>query len=340
VTADIRQVAAEAGVSTATVSRVMSGRGPASARATAAVRSAARLLGYLPNSSASSLRTDRSMIIGVVVPNLANPVFLPFLRTVEHRAQRHGYAVLVADTQHDVEVERRQLDRLGAQRVDALVFAGRPADPDHVRRLSEAGLPIAEPVTFARQAGYPFSSRAASAIDDACGHLATVGHRRLAYVSRGGSVRSAPERWRLIEASCRSVGIEPRPVVLGTGPGGAAAGVPKLAATLASLVKASEGPTVLWSNSQVLAPLLLEAMAVAGIDIPADCSFLTFGDSAWAVAFRPSVSVITTDLDAVAVAMTASILQQLGVPEPGPPVGLRPDVFVIRGSIGAAPTRV
>src|ERR1700722_11315671 len=128
--AGIRQVAAEAGVSTATVSRVLRGRGPASARAIAAVQSAARRLDYLPSASASSLRTDRSMIIGVLVPNLANPVFLPFLRAVEHMAQRHGYAVIVADTQRSGEVERRQLDRLSAQRIDALVVAGRPRDPD------------------------------------------------------------------------------------------------------------------------------------------------------------------------------------------------------------------
>ncbi len=123
---DIRQVAAEAGVSTATVSRVLTGKGPASEDATRRVRAAADRLGYSPSAPASSLRTERSMIIGVLVPNLANPVFLPFLRAVEHLAQQHGYAVIVADAQRSPEVERRQLDRLSAQRIDALVVAGRP----------------------------------------------------------------------------------------------------------------------------------------------------------------------------------------------------------------------
>ena len=88
---------------------------------------AAERLHYQPSASASSLRTDRSMIIGVLVPNLANPVFLPFLRAVEHEAQRFGYAVMVADTQQSTEIEHRQLDRLSAQRIDALIMAGRPA---------------------------------------------------------------------------------------------------------------------------------------------------------------------------------------------------------------------
>jgi LacI family transcriptional regulator len=151
----IRQVAAEAGVSTATVSRVLSGRGPASTETAQKVQSAASKLDYLPNASASSLRTDRSMIIGVLVPNLANPVFLPFLRAVEGMAQQQGYAVIVADTQHSDRIEARQLDRLSAQRVDGLIMAGRPRSPARVRRLRDGGLPVTDPYTFVAETGYP-----------------------------------------------------------------------------------------------------------------------------------------------------------------------------------------
>ena len=306
---DIRQVAAEAGVSTATVSRVLSGRGPASAKAIRAVRSAAERLDYQPSASASSLRTDRSMIIGVLVPNLANPVFLPFLRAVEHQAQRFGYAVMVADTQQSTEIEHRQLDRLSAQRIDALIMAGRPRDPQRVRRLIDAGLAVADPVTFAERAGVPFRSISAVAIEEACRHLASLGHERLAF--RGPRPRTAPStsahRWHLIETTCRS--LAPRlsawpSMGSAISPPGQAHRLPRRAGRhIWTLGPSPGGPTVLWSNSHVLAPILLEGLSMADIGIPTECSFVTFGDSAWAAAYRPSISVITDDLEAAATAL-------------------------------------
>jgi LacI family transcriptional regulator len=334
---DIRQVAAEAGVSTATVSRVLSGRGPASADATLAVRAAAQRLHYLPSASASSLRTDRSMIIGVLVPNLANPVFLPFLRTVEHLAQRYGYSVIVADTQHSADIERSQLDRLSAQQIDGLIMAGRPRDLDHVHRLTEAGVVVTDPVTFTEQEGYPLRTIAAAAVEDACRHLASLGHRRLAFVARGHSRRrTSGDRWRLIESSCRGLGLEPKRVTLG-GDGDDIEGDTSMAVTLDALVCSVEGPTVIWSNSHVLAPLVLEGLTVSAIDIPTDCSFVTFGDSLWARAYRPSISVISDDLDAAATALTSSVLHRLGVTGAGPPVDIPASVYRPRMSVGPAP---
>ncbi len=335
--ATIRQVAARAGLSTATVSRVLTGRGPASAEATRRVDAAARELDYLPNASASSLRTDRSMMIGVLVPNLANPVFLPFLRAVEHTAQPLGYAVVVADTQNSTRIERQQLDRLIAQGIDGLVMAGRPRHPDQVRRLSRAGMPVVEPETFAERAGTSIRARTSAAVEEACRHLASLGHRRLAFVTRGAALSGASaSRWDTIVGICRGLGIEPRHVALTTRPD--TDGDVELAATVLGALTGSAGPPgVIWSNSLVLAPLLLEALAIVGIEIPADSSFLTFGDSPWATAYRPPISVISGDLGSVASVMTESLLRRLGAVGTEAPVELQPDAYLARGSVGPAP---
>ena len=315
-TVDIRQVAAEAGVSTATVSRVLSGRGPASSRrASAAVRKAALDLGYLPSATASCLRTDRSMIIGVVVPNLANPVFLPFLRAVEHRAQRHGYAVIVADTQRSPVVERRQLDRLSAQRVDALILAGRPMDPDHVGALSDAGLPVSIRPRSPRRSAVPcarWPKRPSPPPAPIWPRWVTGGwsssdpRRRIP--GRGGSPVAVDRVIGAIELDSST-----HVVLGGSDPGGT--DPVSLSGSLAALVRSPAGPTTVWSNSHLLAPRLLEGLAVAGVGIPEECSFITFGDSPWATAYRPSITVIDTDLEAAASAMTAVVLRRLGVDE-------------------------
>jgi DNA-binding LacI/PurR family transcriptional regulator len=332
--ADIRQVAAEAGVSTATVSRVLTGRGPASPETARKVRRAAERLGYSPSTSASSLRTERSMIIGVLVPNLANPVFLPFLRAVEHVAQQHGYAVIVADTQRSPEVERRQLDRLSAQRVDALVVAGRPMDPERVRRLADAGLPIADAEAFSLQADALAVSLGA-AVDDACDHLVELGHRRLAYLARGRQRgRTSDIRWRLIEAGGRARGVESERIRVGTPSG---SGDSALATRLDELVHSPGGATVLWASSHTVAPELLGALAAADVSIPQECSFLTFGDSAWAAAYRPAISAITGDLGSVGTAMTEALLHHLGAVSSEPRWDIEPDRYVRRDSVGPAP---
>jgi DNA-binding LacI/PurR family transcriptional regulator len=331
VRADIHQVAAVAGVSTATVSRVLSGRGPASAHATERVRAAADRLSYAPSARASSLRTDRSMIIGVLVPTLSNPVFLPFLRGVEHRAQDHGYAVIVADSQRSEEVERRQLDRMAAQRIDALIVAGWAPDPDALRRLSGSGLPIVDTGTFADAMG-GMAASLGPAIDRACAHLASLGHRTVAVLAGGSAPGGAAAlRWRLIERSCRAHGLEADLVLLGSV--GDRDPV-TTARTLGALVRSPGGPGVLWSSSHPLAAELLEGLAVAGVALPEEVSFLTFGDSPWAAAYRPAISVISGDLGAVAEAMTMAVLHRLGAVESVPDPVLEPDVYRARSSVG------
>jgi LacI family transcriptional regulator len=331
--ADIRQVATEAGVSTATVSRVLTGKGPASEAAINRVRAAAERLGYSPSASASSLRTDRSMIIGVLVPNLANPVFLPFLRAVEHLAQRHGYAVIVADAQRSPEVERRQLDRLSAQRIDALVVAGRASDPDHIRHLAESGLAVADADAFSTQADV-LAASAGNAIDDALDHLASLNHTHVALLSQGHTPgATSGSRWYLIERSAQARGVTVERVVV-SGPEVLAG--PGMAELLDSLVRQPGGPTALWSSSHTLAPRLLEGLSTAEVALPAECSFLTFGDSPWAGAYRPGISVLTGDLGSIGSVMTERLLHTLGVLDAPPSTDILPDRYVPRASVGPA----
>ncbi len=347
-TADIRQVAAEAGVSTATVSRVLSGRGPASAEARRKVAQAAGRLHYLPNAAASSLRTDRSMIIGVLVPNLGNPVFLPFLRGVERATREHGYSVIVAETQQDPALERRQLDLLVSQRTDALIMAARPADPGQVHRLAEAGLPVVDPLALVTEAGWDTVRGTDRAIEDACQHLASLGHRSIALVIGGRAVRGASgRRWRLLETTCGSLGMGASLVPIGDSAASGVAADPEgetrhgeaMARTVTDLVTARSGPTALWSNSHVLAPLLLEGLALADVAIPGDSSFLTFGDSPWAAAYRPPINVVATDMAAVATVMTGVVLHRLGALPEAPELVVPADSYRRRGSVGPAPAR-
>lgn len=119
----IAQVAERAGVSTATVSRVMSGRGPVSAAVQRKVRKAADDLGYQVNSIARALRNSRTDTVGMVVPSISNPFFTSLVESVEHALGREGKELLLCDARSDPEVEARRLATLVARNVDGIIVS-------------------------------------------------------------------------------------------------------------------------------------------------------------------------------------------------------------------------
>jgi LacI family transcriptional regulator len=119
----IAEVAARAGVSTATVSRVLSGRGQASAEMRRRVRRAADDLGYQVNSIARALRNSRTDTVGMVVPSITNPFFTSLVESVEHALGREGKELFLCDAQSDPEVEARRLASLVARNVDGIIVS-------------------------------------------------------------------------------------------------------------------------------------------------------------------------------------------------------------------------
>ncbi|MFC5753690.1 LacI family DNA-binding transcriptional regulator [Actinomadura rugatobispora] len=119
----IAEVAERAGVSTATVSRVLSGRGQASAEMRRRVQKAADDLGYRVNSIARALRNSRTDTVGMVVPSITNPFFTSLVESVEHALGREGKELFLCDAQSDPEVEARRLASLVARNVDGIIVS-------------------------------------------------------------------------------------------------------------------------------------------------------------------------------------------------------------------------
>ena len=119
----IAQVSARAGVSTATVSRVLSGRGPVSAEVERKVRRAADELGYQVNFIARALRNSRTDTVGMLVPSISNPFFTSLMESVEHALEREGKELYLCDARSDPVVEARRLASLVARNVDGIIVS-------------------------------------------------------------------------------------------------------------------------------------------------------------------------------------------------------------------------
>jgi len=332
---DIRRVASEAGVSTATVSRVVTGKGPVGEATRRRVLDVVARTRYQPSAPARSLRSARTLSVGVIVPDLANPVFVPLLRGVEHVAQAHDYAVLVVDAQRSASVEGRALDRLLARRVDLLVLAGRSRHPDRVEELRREGIVVVDPAGEG-PAGTSLLDRLEEPGTEAmCRALAGMAHHHLGYLVRrrpgGGAIG---RRWESVRRWCSALGLKATPLVLGgaAAPGG-------WAGALRHAVGSTGGPTALVCANHRMAPEVLAGLRDAGLAMPEDCSFVTYGDSPWAAAYRPALGVVALDLFAVASTLVEAAIAGLGTPGPTPePAALPAARFHPRQSMGPPPT--
>src|SRR6266571_5159700 len=142
--ANIYEVAKRAGVSTATVSRVLSQPGVVSPDTRRKVLQAVQLLDYAPNSAAKNLRTLRTAKLLVTVPDISNPFFSLILQGIEGAAQREGYAVLLGDSQHEAQREERYALMLKRREADGLIFLGHRL-PKEAARLVKAMAPRCAP---------------------------------------------------------------------------------------------------------------------------------------------------------------------------------------------------
>jgi len=325
--ATLADVAREAGVSQATASRSLSGSGYAGEATRSAVLAAANHLDYRPNPSARALRTSRTATLGVLVPNLTNPVHLPLLEGIGQVARADGLALLVADGDRSAAIERDQADLLVDHRVDAIVVGGVLADRGLGRRLRRRGLAVAEVDVES------LAAAEAQAIEAAADALLNAGHRRVALLTLGPTRADGPrrtadaraQRWRqALRRGGGHLAWRQVPPVHGVD-----------ATWVRRLVDRADGPSALVCGSLPLAPPLLSALRSAGIHIPNQVSLVLFGATPWAQAYDPPLATIELDHAGLGQALARQALDAIGSASRRPPSRWEVTArFEARGSVG------
>ncbi len=288
--ATIRDVASQAGVSVATVSRVINNSSHKVHRVTRnRVLRTVRRLGYRPNVVAQGLRRGTSRSIALIVPDISNPFFPAIARGVEDVARRHGYALVLGNTDGDAERERTYLDILRKRWVDGVLFASAGGDDRHLRRLRADGVPA---VLIARDA-------AAGSIDtvvvdgfagvrQATAHLLRLGHRAIAYIGGPRPLSVARERLRGYRWALRDFNVRPDPSLIVAGDfrvDGGRAAVRRLLArrrTFTGLVAAND----------LTAIGAMEVLRAAGRRIPDDVAVVGFDDIPFASFVDPPLTTV------------------------------------------------
>ena len=180
---NIQIVAERAGVSVATVSRAFNFPDKVAPATRELVERVAKELGYLPNASARTLRTQRSRVLGVVLPTLLNPTFAECLQGIAEAAAAGGYAIIPVTTGYEVEEEQRSVHQLLAGNVDGMILVvSNPSSSVALQRLHGAAVPYV--LAYNRHPAHPCvsvdSERASAEVVE---RLVRLGHRRIAMVS-------------------------------------------------------------------------------------------------------------------------------------------------------------
>lgn len=267
-------VAAAAGVSKSTVSRILDERLPRSESATAQkVRQVAAELGYHRDLSAANLRRGKTMTVGVVVPRLTDTVMAMLYEAVAHACQRHGQFAIVATTDDEPKADRAAAEALLQRRVDGLVLATARTDDDFPEQLASRGVPY---VLALRTDGHSPSSVG----DDQLGgylavrHLLDLGHRRIGLIAGPQYASSAAGRvegYRRAMAEA-DVDIDPSLVVEST------FGIESGFATARQLMTLDEPPTAVFAVNDNTAIGALSAFAETGLSVPEDVSLVGYND--------------------------------------------------------------
>lgn len=328
--ATIREVAREADVSVATVSRVFTGKGPVRQATQRRIRRAAERLRYVPHGAARSLITRQTQTLGVLLPDLFGEFFSEIIRGVDTTARQAGYHLLVSGS-HSDRAETSAMLRAMRGRVDGLIVLSSELDAESI----ESHLPNQLPVVLL---GARRNGGAIHTIDldnyqgarDMTRHLLALGHRRISFVTGPPSNRDAAERLRGFRDAMRFAGdATAGPEVAGDfreEGGYRAAG---------RILRGRPRPSAVFAANDSMAIGLLSAFREKGLRIPEDIALAGFDDIPIARFMTPGLSTVHVPIAELGRSAARCVLQAMDGRDTRATHETFAAKLVVRGSCGA-----
>jgi LacI family transcriptional regulator len=312
----LADVARAAGVHPGTASRALNPttRDQVSRETSRRVARAAQRLGYVPNAMARGLRTARSHLVGMLVPDVTNPLFPPMVRGAERVLQDAGLTLVLTDTDNDAATERAQLLRLRARGIDGFLIATARWSDDLLAELATATTPavLLNRTTASAQLPYVGADER-TGIRLAVDHLVALGHRHIAYLAGPQDTSTGRERAAAFRQAVRHHGLptgrgQIRSCTAFTEPAGAAA---------ARRLLPAAGPspwTAIIAGNDLIALGVLDALAAAGLRCPADVSLIGFNDLPLVDRLSPPLTTVRLHLTEMGEQAARTLLDHLADP--------------------------
>jgi LacI family transcriptional regulator len=287
--ASIYDVARESGVSVFTVSAVVNNKSHVGKGLRERVEAAILKLGYRPNLIARSLAKQRTHTIGMIVPDIANPFFPMVVRGAEDSAQRHGYNLLLCNSDDSLQKEENAVDLLLSKRVDGILLTKAAGDfrPSLQQMIKEVNIPF---VLVMRT--YPKLTKDAIITDDYQGaydavcHLARSGRRRIGLISGPLKISNAKARWEGFRDALKAKNLSYDAELVTEGDYRIDSGF------RAGHTLLSHRPDGIYVANHLMTIGLLKAAEEMGLRCPEDFGLVSFDDYPWLGVFRPRLTTV------------------------------------------------
>ncbi|TDO46220.1 LacI family transcriptional regulator [Kribbella sp. VKM Ac-2527] len=286
--ATISDVAALAGVSTATVSRALNGKATVDRELVARVQQAADELGYRPNGPARNLRRQEAAVVALIISDVENPFFTAIARGVEDVAHEVGYSVVLCNSDENAEKESRYIDVAIQERVAGVILSptGTTSSVDKLAARGTAFVAVDRPLPQQDSDVVLVDTRLAAR--QATDHLIAQGYDRVGCITGPAGVRTADDRLAGYRDALKSA-KRPSSTKLVRRTEYKAAGAHKAAAELMSQ---PDPPDALLVANSAMAVGVLQALREQGVRPGRDVGIVAFDDAPWAEPVDPPLSVV------------------------------------------------
>jgi LacI family transcriptional regulator len=300
----LNDIAAALGVSAATVSNALLRKGRVSPEVADRIRRRAASLGYVPGHAGRALRTGRTNVLGLVLPDIANPLFPQIAQAIEAAAARAGYGVLIADSRGGVTMQTEAIERLLSRGVDGMIVV-----PRRGTRMADIGCPLAV-IDTPSTPGNTVSADHWGGGRLIAGHLAALGHRKILILGTDPSSNVQNDRVGGIKSGLtdgivsRILWIEPLEQRQGKG------------CSLSLAERFAEGFTAFAAISDLHALRALTELQRAGISVPEDASVTGFDDLVWSAVVTPMLTTVHQDMDRIGDLAVSALSAAIAVGKP------------------------
>lgn len=330
----IEDVARHAGVSIATVSRVLADKPHVSDKARQTVLNAVAELGYRPNRAARSLRSQTSRRLGLIISDIQNPFFTAIVRAVEDVAYEHEYTLILCNTDEDAKREALTIDLMVSEQVAGVILSPTTVSSDEtIGQLSKAGIPVV--LVDRSLPDAVFDSVLVENVQSTSRlihHLINNGHTRIGAVIGSADASTGSERQQGYELALEQAGLPIDDELLLTG-------VPKANTGYdytKQLLQLADPPTALFTGNNLLTLGALRAIHECGLSIPDEIAVVAFDEMDWMFVMQPPLTVVAQPVYEMGKEAAELMLKRIQNPEMAPVHTVLEPTILLRGSSDVA----
>ncbi|SEM49163.1 LacI family transcriptional regulator, repressor for deo operon, udp, cdd, tsx, nupC, and nupG [Luteibacter sp. UNCMF331Sha3.1] len=325
----VKEIAAIANVSVATVSRALQRPELVSEETRERIHAVVKRLGYTPNAMARNLRTARTRLIVALLPDITNPFFSEVIRGIEHVAYENGYSVLLGETQSNLVREQAYADMVAARQADGIITMFHRVPPIPI----DGRLPLVNACEYVKDSAissvYVDNVAAAAAAVD---YLVTLGHRDIAFVAGPASSPICVDREQGYHLALQRAGIAADPALTAVGDFSIEAGERAVELFLSQ----GRSFSALFCSNDEMAIGAMRALISRGLRIPEDVSVVGFDDIRYSRYTSPPLTTVSQPKNALGREAMTMLIEILNEPDVPPRKRVLSAELVVRGSTGPA----